>query len=566
MMIKKTFNWRSLLPYVVAILVFYAICIAFFNPLLEGKRLKQSDIVSHKGMAKDINDHREQYEEEPYWTDGMFSGMPSYLISVYYKSNIIKELNKVFKGFLPNPAGMVFLYLLGFYILLLSLRVDKWLSIVGAIAFAFSSYFFIILEPGHNTKALAIGYMAPLFAGIILTYRGKYCLGAGMTALFLTLQIKANHPQITYYLLLLLLLYVFVVLADHIKNKMLPKFLKSTGILAVIALLAVATHAPTLLAMNEYLEVSTRGTSEIAIDKQKKTKGLDRDYATAWSYGKQESLSLLIPNIKGGSSSKAIGENESLLKAVNEPDMVQTIANTSAYFGNQPFTSGPVYIGAIVIFLFVLGMFILKGRLKWVLFAATVFSILLAWGKNMMWLTNLFLDYFPMYSKFRAVSMILVIAELCVPIVAFLGLKQIYQQPRIIFDKVKIFGREIQKIVLAFILTGGIAFLFVIAPGIITLEKENEADNMRKSFVNYYQQQMSKQGQQADMAQINEAANQFVPQYMNELENVRKKIVRNDAFRSFIYILLAAALLFFTTRRKKFNPMFLTVFLGLLIL
>lgn len=507
------FSFKDYIPYVAAILIFIIITMIYFNPLLQGKKLRQGDIDRHKGMSKEIVDFREKTGEEALWTNSMFGGMPAYQISVKYKSNLFRYIDDVFLLGLPRPAGYVFLYFLGFFILLLSLRINPWLGMVGAIAFTFSSYFFIILEAGHNSKAHAIGYMAPVLAGIILTYRGKYILGGIVTALFLALEIQAGHPQMTYYLLLIVVIYGIFELINTIREKQLPHFLKATGILVIAALLAVLTHTTSLWATYEYGKHTIRGKSELSDNKEDKTSGLDRSYVTAWSYGIDETFTLLIPNTKGGATN-TISSNPKALEKVDRPYR-QTVGGQNHYWGDQTFTSGPVYVGAIIMFFFVLGMFIVKGRMRWILFTATVVSIALSWGKHFMPLTDFFLDYIPGYNKFRAVSMTLVIAELCIPILAILAIDKIIREPGIIKEKRKEFY-------IAFGLTGGLSLLFYLAPTL---------------FFDFISQAEAAQFDQVIQSGANAA--QFAA-FTDNLEAARLSIFKADAIRSFLYILIAA--------------------------
>lgn len=538
---KKLFSWKELMPYAIAILAFYVVTLVYFAPILEGKRLEQGDIKNHLGASKEIDNHREQYGEEPYWTNSMFGGMPAYLISAKYASDFLAHAGTVFFGFLPMPAGAVFLYMLGFFILLLVLKVDPWLSLLGSIAFAFSSYFFIILEAGHNSKAIAIGYMAPVLAGVVLLYRGRYLSGAALTALFLSLQVKATHPQITYYLILLILVYLLFQFTDAIAGKQLKRFFTASALFALVGLLAVATHITPLLAINEWGKVSIRGKSELSIGQENKTSGLDRDYATQWSYGRGETWSFMIPNFKGGATG-AIGDDPTLIENL-DPQLQQSIGGSNRYWGDQPFTSGPVYVGAIVLFLAVLGMFILKGRFKWVLFTATLLSILFSWGRNIPGLTNFLMDYLPAYNKFRAVSMILVIAELCIPLLAVLAVKELMVSPSVLRNKLNLRVFKMNPLILSFILTGGLALLFYLMPGTFnSFEASAEEQQVRATVT----KQLQDNNAPAD--QISQTVNSFVPEYMNGLTGARTKIFKKDAIRSFIYILLAAALLFLFMR------------------
>jgi hypothetical protein len=530
---KDQNNLKKLLPYFVAILVFIAISFAFLNPVLEGKKIKQSDITIFKGMSKEIADFREQYGEEPLWTNGMFGGMPAYQISTLYPNNLMKKADKIIRLGLPVPVFLMFLYFLGFFILLIVLGVDPWLAIIGSFGFAFSSYFIIIFEAGHNSKAHALAYMAPLIAGIILTYREKYLLGGVLTAFFAALEISANHLQITYYLLLFIIILGIFILVDHIKNKTLPQFAKATGVLVIAAFLAILPNITNLWVTSEYSALSMRGKSELVKEGNIQTSGLDKDYATQWSYGIGESWSLLFPNVKGGGSG-ALAANKKAMEEV-DPRMRKAFAQNriSSYWGDQPFTSGPTYAGAIMVFLFVLGLFYVKGYLKWALLAGTMFSLVLAWGKNFMPVTEFFLDYFPMYNKFRAVSMILILAEFTIPTLAILAIWEIVKQPSIIKNKKKEFF-------IAFGLTGGWLLVFYIMPTV---------------FFNFLSQM------EASQLGNNPNAVDFV----SNMEAARISIFKSDAIRSFIFILLMAGVLY-TYSLQKINKTILYIAFAVLVL
>ncbi len=506
---------KKLTPYLVAIVVFLVITLVYFSPVLEGKKLKQHDIAMWKGMSKEIADFRESTGEEALWTNSMFGGMPAWQISVHYNGNLMKYIDKTVTLGLPFPANYVFLYFLGFFILLLVLRVNPWVSLAGAIAFALSSYFFIVLGAGHNTKAHAIGYMAPVLAGIILAFRGKYWQGALLTAVALSLEIKANHLQITYYLLILVIIYGIFKLVESIKQKQLPHFFKATGFLLIAALFAVLTYSTSLWATYDYGKDTMRGAPELTGEETNKSNGLNKDYITAWSYGIAETWSLMIPNAKGGASGQ-IGKQKALEKA--DRNYRQNISQQSAYWGDQPGTSGPVYVGVIVVFLFILGLFIVNTNLRWILLAATILSIMLAWGKNFMPLTDLFIDYFPGYNKFRAVSMILVIAELTMPILAFLALDRIIKNPDLIRKNMKVFY-------ISLALSAGLILIFYITPSMFF-----------SFFSDYEETQFRSMMQGKDAGQV--------VLFMTNLEDVRIAIFRADALRSFFFVIGAALLIF----------------------
>ena len=521
----KDFQLKRFIPHLVVVLIFLFVILAYFSPLLEGKRLQQSDITQWRGMSKEITDYRAKTGEEALWTNSMFGGMPAYQISVRHNGNLIRYIDNIFKLGLPHPANLVFIYFIGFFILLMVMKVDPWLALGGALAFTFSSYLFIILEAGHNSKAHAIGYMAPVLAGILLTYRGKYLAGSLLTALFLALELKANHLQITYYLVLMVVMLGIYELIVAVKAKKIPAFAKSTGLLFVAALLALSANITNIWATWEYGKETIRGKSELTSNAEIRTSGLDKDYATQWSYGVGETFSLLIPNVKGGASG-SIGNNA---KAMGKVDNMyaQSVAGQNQYWGDQPFTSGPVYVGAIMMFLFVLGMFIYKGKLKWWLLAVTVLSILLAWGKNFMPFTDFFLHYVPGYNKFRAVSMILVIAGLAIPLLGILTLKQIVDNPGILRSKAKYFYTALG-------LTGGLALVFYLLPQTFF------------SFLSHMEvSAVAEQRKSLDAAQFT----QFDALIYN-LKMARVTIFKADAIRSVLFIVLAAGLLWLYSRAK----------------
>ena len=399
----RKFQVKNLVPYVVPVILFIVLSLAYMSPLLEGKKLKQDDIIRHKGMSKEIVDFREKTGEEPLWTNSMFGGMPAYQISVKYSANLIQYVDDIMRLGLPRPADWVFLYMLGFFILMLTLRVNPWIGMAGAIAYGFSSYFFIILQAGHNSKAHALAYMAPLLAGVILSYRGKYWLGGILTLLFMALEINAGHPQITYYLGLLVLILGITELVSAIRKSEYAHFIKSSAVVIVAMLFGVLTNITSLWATYEYGKETIRGKSELTTEEGNRTSGLDKDYATQWSYGKAETGTLIIPDFHGGSSHGKLSENSEVAKVLKQNNIPQSQVNDllkgmPTYWGTQPFTSGPVYVGAIVFFLFVFGLILIKGNLKWWLLAGTILSILLAWGKNFPFLTDLFLHYFRLFS------------------------------------------------------------------------------------------------------------------------------------------------------------------------
>ena len=459
---------------IIAIAAFALISWVYFYPVLQGKRVKQHDMEMHKGMAQELTQYRETTGETALWTNSAFSGMPAWNITAPQKTNLFQYVHKVLSIGLPSPLGSVFISMLGFFILLLVLDVGVWVSALGAIAYGFTSYLYIIIGAGHNAKAVAMAYMAPVIAGVLLTYKGKYLWGLVLTAIAVALELYANHLQITYYLVLILVVIVIAEFISDIRQKKLVHFIK----------------APVL-------------TSNEA----NQTQGLDRDYITQWSYGKGETWSLMIPNAKGGASAY-IGKQNPILENV-DGRYKEGIAQSNAYWGDQPGTSGPVYVGAIVVFLFVLGALTVKGKLKWALLIATLLSILLSWGKNFMGFTNFFLDYIPGYDKFRAVSMTLVIAE----------------------KKPENFKQNMTKFFIALGITAGFCLIVYFMP---------------KTFFNFLSQEEAKQF--AAMSSGKDGA--VYAQFASQLENVRVAIFRKDALRSLAFIILAAVPLFLYGKGK----------------
>ena len=471
------------------IIAFAAITLIYFSPIFEGKRLQQHDIGMYKGMSKEIADYREATGETTLWTNSMFGGMPAWNISARQNANLFNEIHPVLSLGLPSPIGAVFIGMLGFFILMLVLDCSVWLSFVAALAYGFSSYMFIIIGAGHNTKAFAIAYMAPVVAGVLLAYKGKYLWGSVLTAIALALEVKSNHLQITYYLLLMLIILIIAEFISDIKDKKLGHFFKASACLLVAAVFAVMTNFTILYANYDYGKETTRGKPVLASDSDNQTKGLDRDYITQWSYGKGETWSLMIPNAKGGATAYIGNQNPALEKA--DSRYRSNIAQSNAYWGDQPGTSGPVYVGAIVVFLFVLGALTVKGKLKWALLIATLLSILLSWGKNFMGFTDFFINHVPGYS----------------------------------------FKKNLPKFFIALGITAGLCLLFYLMP---------------KTFFNFFSQDEASQFAQLKSGKDGALYSAFATQ----LENVRVAIFRKDALRSLLFILLAAVPIFLYGKGK----------------
>ncbi len=415
--------------------VFFIIAsLAYFSPVLSGKILYQNDIAQYTGMAKEQNDFRKKTGEEPYWTNGAFGGMPTYQLGALYPHNYVKKLDSLIR-FLPRPADYLFLYFISFYILLCCMKVDYRLAVVGALAFGFSTYLIIIFGAGHNAKAHALGYLPMLLGGIILVFRKKYLWGFVLTALAMALEVQANHYQMTYYFMLLVLILGMVYLIDSIRKKYVKHLFISVGILLVAVTLGIAANATGLMATKEYADWSTRGPSDLTINadgsSKENTTGLSKEYITQWSYGITESLNLFVPRLFGGASLENLGKDSKTYEYLVEKGLprdraLEFSSGLPLYWGDQPIVSGPAYIGAIIFFLFFLGLFLVKKKAKWWLLGGVLMSLILSWGKNFEVLTNFMIDYFPLYNKFRAVSSIQVILELCAPILAILALAAIF--------------------------------------------------------------------------------------------------------------------------------------------
>ena len=502
---------KRIIPDVIAIVLFAVISFAYFCPAVtEGRILSQHDSVAGIGAGQEGKEYYERTGERTRWTNSIFGGMPTYQMSPSYDStDLLKGVEKLYHLYLPTYVWLVFVMLLGFYILLRAFDFKVWMAGLGAIVWAFSSYFFIIIAAGHIWKFITLAYIPPTIAGMVLCYRGKHLLGALVTALFVALQISSNHVQMTYYFLFVMFFMAIAYGVQAYQQKRFAAFWKSTGVLALAGILGICVNLSNLYHTYEYSKESMRGKSELVKDNptNQTGSGLERDYITQWSYGIGETFSLLVPNVKGGAS-VPLAANEKAMEKAN-PMYGSIYSQLGQYWGEQPGTSGPVYVGAFVMFLFVLGLFIVKGPMKWALLAATILSILLSWGKNLMGFTDFFIDYMPMYNKFRAVSSILVIAEFTIPLLAMLALKEVVAAPQLLKERKKDF-------LVSFALTGGLAFLFAVMP---------------KVFFSSYVSSMEMHALQGIPTE------QLVPLLAN-LEEVRISLFTSDAWRSFFIILL----------------------------
>lgn len=522
-------------PHLVAVILFIIISFIYFKPVLEGKQLLGHDSENWICMAKETVDYNATHPDVTLWTNSMFGGMPTYQISMNQPYNLIKYVEDVIHWF-PNTVYNLILYLIGFYILLLAFRVNPWLAIVGAIAFSFASYNFIIIAAGHTSKAITIAYMAPLIGSVFLTLRDKKWIGGLLTAFFLSLAIRANHVQILYYTLIILLLLGVVEFIYSLKEKQLNPFFKAVGILVVGVIIAIGMNATTLLTTYEYGKYTMRGNSDgLTSDSQNSQHGLNKDYITQWSYGIDETMTILIPDFKGGASGGYLStdsETAKKLSSLGAPDVNRIMSENQfpLYWGTQPGTSGPVYFGAIVCFLFVLGLFLVDKRIKWWLLPMIVLTLMLSWGKNFMWLTDLFINYVPLYNKFRTVSMTLVATGFGVTLIAILGLKEFFDPKS---DKQKF----VRPLLISAGIVGGIALIFALIP------------SLAGNFVG------------AGDAQYT-GNNAFLKE---TLPLDREALLRSDAFRSLAFVLLSAGVLWLYAK-NIFKKNVTWALLGILIL
>lgn len=529
---------KAFLIHFFALVLFVIAALAYFSPVLQGKVIEQSDIIQYTGMAKEQNDFRKLYDEEPYWTNSAFGGMPTYQLGANYPHNYVKKLDKLIR-FLPRPADYLFLYFIGFYILLCCLKVDFRLAALGALAFGFSTYLIIILGVGHNAKAHAIGYLPMLLGGIVLVFRKKYLWGFVLAAIAMALEIGANHYQMTYYFMLLVLILGVAYLVDAVRKKKLKHYFISVGILLGAVFLGIAANATGLLATKEYADWSTRGKSEITINpdgsSKENTGGLDKAYITQWSYGITESLNLFVPGLFGGGSQEELGEDSKTFSYVVSKEIPRSTAleyfgKLPLYWGDQPGTSGPAYIGAIIFFLFILGLILVKGRAKWWLLGGTIMSLTLSWGKNFSLLTDFMIDYFPLYDKFRAVSSIQVILELCAPVLAILALS-------VLFNEFVSKEKKIKALKISFFVVAGLCIALFLIKGMFDFSSPSD-EGMRMTGL------------------------EGLPDVLKE---DRKALYNSDLLRSLIYVFLAALAIWFFLKGKIKENIFIVALTALIL-
>ncbi|MBL7473445.1 YfhO family protein [Robertkochia sediminum] len=529
---------KKAVPHFVVLFLFMITALLYFSPVLQGKKIFQSDIVQYIGMAHERDQHKQATGEESYWTNSAFGGMPTYQLGANYPHNYIKELDRVLR-FLPRPADYLFLYFIGFYIFMLVLRVPWKLAAIGALGFGFSTYLIIILGVGHNAKAHAVAYFPWVLSGIVLALRKRYVAGFLLTALGMALEISANHFQMTYYLLLLVLVLGLVYLIDAVKNKELPDFFKAIGVLVLAVVLAIGTNAANLMATSEYAAWSTRGSKELTTDPEgnllKKSSGLDKDYITAYSYGLMESFNLFSPRLFGGADQENVGEDSNTFQFLINQGVPRSQATgfvkaLPMYWGGQPGVAAPAYVGAVLLFFFVLGIFLVKEKHKWWLAFGALLSLVLSWGKNFELLTNFMIDHFPLYDKFRAITSVQVILELCVPVLAVMALAALLNKDRDHNEK----ANAIKYTAMIF---GGIGVILFLLKGTF---------DFAGAYDDYYAQSIG-------------------PEVVDMIIRDRKAFYTQDLLRSIVLVALAGALSWLWLKDKLKQNLFIAG-VGVLIL
>lgn len=517
---------KKCLPDVLAVLLFAVLAFAYFFPAdIEGRILYRHDASAGRGAGQEGIEYLQKTGERSRWTNALFGGMPTYQMAPSYGStNLLTKAVNAYHLWLPENVWYVFAYLLGFYILLRAFDFRQHLAALGSIVWAFSTYFLIIIAAGHIWKVWALAYLPPMIAGIVLAYRGKYLWGLLLTAVFTAFEINANHVQMTYYYLFIILFMVIGWLVEAIRQKQMARFVKATATCVLGAAIGLCINLSNLYHTWEYSKESMRGKSELVKQNSanQTNSGLERDYITQWSYGIGETWTLLVPNTKGGASMPLSQSEKAMEHADN--DFLPIYQQLGQYWGEQPGTSGPVYVGAFVMMLFILGLFIVKGPMKWALLAATILSILLSWGRNFMGFTDFFLDYVPMYAKFRTVASILVIAEFTIPLLAMLAMKELMDKPELLKPRMKYVG-------ISFLLTGGIAMLFSLMPSMFF-----------DSFIS-----------SGEMRAIQSLPAEYIQPLVANLTEMRQAVFTADSLRSFYIILVGTGVLlsFMAGKLKK---------------
>ncbi len=545
-------NWfkRNGIHFLIAA-IFIVVCFIYFTPAFQGKTLGQVDVMGAQSTQKEINDYRAK-DTTILWTNQIFGGMPAFQIWAPYSNNIASTIVNVLVAAFPNPIYDVLLFLFGAYFLFIVLKLNPWLAAAGAVAFTFSSYNIILLVAGHSNQALAIAFFAPIIASVLLTLRGRYLLGGALTALFMALEFKANHIQMTYYLLMGLLILIGIELYHAVKTKTTPAFLKSIAYLVAAVLLALLVNASLLWSTYEYSKDSYRGKSNLTQNTKEPSNGLSKEYAYQWSQGVGECITFLIPNAYGGGSGLSdLDQNSATAKvfidkgvaadqAANYAQQMAGIPGLSMYWGKKPGTAGPFYFGAVICFLFLFGLMVVKDRIKWWLLATVVLTLLLSFGQNWPYVSDLFFNYFPLYNKFRAVESILAVASICFPILALLAVQEII----ISTDKTVIF----KKLRLAFYITGGLILILIALPQLILSFKSSEV----QTGITYLTRALK-----GDSTTANNIANAVVSD--------RIDLERADAIRSLIFVVIAFGLVWAFIKQKINLTVFSLVLFALVL-
>jgi hypothetical protein len=529
--------FKKALPHLLAFVLIMLVIFAYFTPLFNGKVLKQYDVLQWKATFQEIAQFEKASGERTFWTNSIFAGMPSYLIGATYHGNYTGNILYYISDIFKHPADTIFLLFACFYVLLIAFEVSPWLAMIGSLAFALSSFNFINIDAGHVTKGNAIAFIPLVLAGIQITLHKNKWLGAVITGIAVSFELSAGHVQITYYLIFIILAWMIVELVQAVKNKTLPKFIVAGALLAVSAAVGIGTNITGLLATEEYGKYSIRGQSELTKTQSgesnaaNSSSGLDKDYALAWSNGVVEPFTILVPNFYGGASNGDLGTSSNTFKELQRqqvPNAKEVVKQMPIYWGDQPFTAGPIYYGAIIVFLFVLGMFLVKNQAKWWIFTAAMLSIFLSMGKNFMPLTDLFFNYFPLYNKFRSVTFVLCVAQTMFPFLAMLAVKEV-------MDKKLKQADWMRSLKFSLGIVGGICLLFALIPGFFF-----------------------------DFSTENDARMKLPEWLLSALTADRESLLRADAFRSLVLILLAAAVLWFYQKGKLKSELMMAI-LGILV-
>ncbi len=549
-------NFSKIKNHLIVVVVGILMICVYYKPIFDGKVLQQSDVIQARAMQHEILDYKAKTGHHAMWLNNLFSGMPAYMVSPDYSTSFVPYLLSPIETFFKGPMSYTLYYFLGFYMLLIVLGFNPWLSGIGAIMFTFSSYNIIIMEAGHTTKARCIAFMPFIMSGLIMLFQRKYIWGAIVSGLFLTFSIRSNHPQIVYYMFMMIALYFVYQLVEAIRTKELKHYFIATSIFAASVLLAIASNYSQLLVTYEYAKDTMRGGSELAsgnTTSNKSIKGLDKDYAFSWSYGKMESITLLIPNAFGGSTGGTLDESSKVYSALTEAGVPESNAADYAkqiptYWGPKPFTSGPVYLGAIVCFLFLLGIFLVKDNWRWWIYSTTILALMLAWGKNFSTFNYFFFDHVPFYNKFRTVEMILVLCQFTFPFLAMMTLKKILDGE---IKKEEL----ISKLKISTIIIGAILLLFAVLPSLFLDFNGNGDESLKNELLNAF----GRGGNEA-------AAKPIVQKILAALKLDREHMAMMDAWRSLIFVLLVAGVLWaYAMEKLKANVVMIIVGLAVLV-